>query len=222
MNKSHLKIAVIAIIAIGAAIASTIWLLLPVAPDLPPRNIRILVGRSRTGHYTFFNVDGKNLDVMVFSTSLIWDDELGEFGIRDREPFDMDLLTGFHESFYCLGLGSSLRFTDRPYGILYKWSDELSGNELKGIWQKIDNLVVSYEEPELQLATSSVNVRAVVDDEFYWSRFFWDESARSHNFNFRRRDRRRYITDRNLLILTHYLADLAPIPMGWQLTLSDI
>ena len=112
-----------------------------------------------------------------------------------------------------------MQYTDSPYGILDRWTAELSYEQMIGIWRKTDNLVTNYVEPQFEFAIvpNPAIVRAIIDDEFYWSMFFGEEYHRSHNFNFRRRDRIRYeITDRNLLILTHYLADLAPIRMGWE------
>ena len=101
MNKVHFKIVAICIVLASLIFIGVSWFLSSVVPESShPRNITILVGGDLSSQYTFIRLYENNLDVVVFQTWLTWDEELGEWGIQGREPFNMTLLKGFRESFH--------------------------------------------------------------------------------------------------------------------------
>ncbi|MCL2357839.1 MAG: hypothetical protein FWC70_11935 [Defluviitaleaceae bacterium] len=193
----------------------------------PPRNVRILVGESMSAQYTLFEVEGSSFQVIVFSTlrTLTEDNQelpditLGTFDIGGKEPIDMTLLDDFAESFWCPGLWSVLGYMGErygPHGITEQWSVELSQGQSDKLWRLVDSVVVGYSEPERICGTNILLTRAIIEDGFYWSLFSPGETY-SSDFMFRLRNRNRYRHyNRNLLVLTRYLADLAPVRLGWE------
>jgi len=197
------------IFVIAVVIASSLRLFFQETPNPMPRNVSLLAGGGKSAQYTLLELNENYLSVIIITTFLILCEETGEWGTGGLEPLDHARLDDFAESFSNRMLWSALNRYDRPFGIIDSGSVELSQGQLHNVWQKIDNVVQNYEESQF-IPISPPIIRAIIDGELYWIVFVYSDTLQS------RRDRRLIdASDIDLAILTHYLADLAPIQIRW-------
>jgi len=207
--KKHAILNIVIISAVVIVLVVMVMLSLSTIPtsDPPPRNVRIFVSGSRMMNYILLEVNENYLNAVVLSTLFMWCYETGEVSTGGLEHFDRALLDDFAD------ISSPRRWniprSDMPIGIIDSGSVELSQEQLHNVWQKIDNVVQNYEEPQ-GISISPTLMKAVIDGELYWISFVYSDTLQS------RRDRRLIdASDIDLAILTHYLADLAPIQIRW-------
>jgi len=211
--RKHVKLKMIVVIATITAVV-VVGLLLHFrttsAPNLSPRNVRMLVGGGGFMGYTLLEVNENHLNVIVLSMVWVQCYETGELGIGGLEPLDSALIDDFAEDFSSLGRWNVPR--NLPIGILERGSIELSQEQLHNIWQKIDNVVQNYEEPPF-FPNSAPLIRVIIDDEFYWGRYAWNDYLHYRSLRFRSQRDRGFLdtTDADLLRLTHHLTVLSPI-----------
>jgi hypothetical protein len=189
-------------------------------PKSIPRNIKILVSGNISPYHTLLELNENTFDVVVFLAIDNPRIEDGSFSIKGFEIFDEAMVDDFAESLSWWWFSTLLHHTERTNIIVERWSMELSQQQLNDVWRIMDRVVKKYNEPLRQNYVDFTCMRVIIDDEFYWGQFYWNEYFRSFNFRFTRADKRELgnfnTSDINLLELTHYLADMAPIKMGWE------
>ena len=198
-------------------------------PEPIPRNIRILIiGPTLVGiRGTLFEVSGTSFEIIKFGS--FWPYIIYPQGLcfEDFVPFDVSLVDDFIDSFNL----SRLHVNDPvfPLHLSRKSTTELSQEQLEDVWRRIDSVVRNYEEPTepmrgttggLPPIVATVEgptiIRAIIDDEYYWSVFERGEYPHIGDFRIPRRDRRNYASvEVHLVRLAHELIDLSPIRTDW-------
>jgi hypothetical protein len=209
------------IIAIVTAIITVSWIYYRNLPQSVPRNVKIMVDDEMSHFVTLLELNENTLDITVFANISIGNFQegyaFGDYTIEDFELLDETLLDDFAESLTYPWLNSDILSNARSVNIVAdRWSVELSPQQLNEIWVHIDTVVRRYEI-SLCMGTNRISARAVIDGEFYSGCFIYRDGV--INYPHLPREERRFInecTDINLLKLTHHLADIAPIRMGWK------
>ena len=193
------------------------------SPKPIPRNIRILVDDESSQTQTLFEINDNIFEVIFFNAIRDTNFERGfyleDYTIEDFELLDEALLDVFNESFNIPGHSNSNLRGSQSVGIhkivVRRWSMELSRQELNNIRRMIDRTVRNYEEYNQISYHSNRTVRAIIDDELYYSRYIRNEVFYSQNYKYPLKERKllNRTTDINLIKLAYHLAELASIHM---------
>jgi hypothetical protein len=220
LSKYRIIIFLAVILAMTMAIIIVSWTYHQNLPQPIPRNVKIMVDDEMSQHITLLELNENTLDIVVFANIAIENFQegyfLGDYNIEDFELLDETLLDDFAESLTYPWLYSDILNVRSVNIVADKWSVELSPQQLNEIWVYIDTVVRRYEI-SLCMGTNRISARAVIDNVFYSGCFM--DRVDVVNYSQFPREERRFInecTDINLLKLTHHLADIAPIRMGWK------
>jgi hypothetical protein len=185
------------------------------------RNIKILVDDNLSPYHTILEIYQKNLNIIVFWSidNSIFEEGffLEDYCISDFEILEESILDNFTESFTWHWLYNVHQTNANNVNIIVdRWSIELSQQQLNNIWRMIENVEKKHHEYPRHIATNRTSIRAETENAFIYSSF--EKSFNRRIFNFLHARCIDEYTDYNLLELTHYLADISPIYLGWELS----